>query len=306
MDNKEHFPDILSHQAGMKSNRIILENEKLRLEIARSVGPRILGLGFEGGPNLLAELPDYISLRPDGKKYHFYGGHRLWRSPEDDILSYDLEDDPVEILSIENGLKITKRADEVSGIEKSIQVVLPDQRSTVVIIHELKNCKAIPLVFSPWAITQFRTGGTAILPMNNLDTGLQPNQNLTLWPYTELSNSIIKLGRKFLLVNALMDSPFKIGFANPAGWIAYWLENTLFVKYAPYESKDAYPDFGCSSECYCNHQFIELETLGPLQEVKPGDSIKHIEKWELYRAPSRPTTEADVHRFVEQLGLKKL
>ena len=283
---------------------IPLENGKLRLEIAQSIGPRILSLNLDGGPNLLAELPDFVTLRPDGKAYAFYGGHRLWLSPEDAILSYGLEDEPVEIIPIENGLKITKPTEVDTGIEKAIQVVLPEQSPKVIITHQLKNCGATPVECAPWAITQFRTGGIAILPMNDADTGFLPNRNLVLWPYTDLGNRNIQLGRQYLMVNAAMESPFKIGFANPLGWLAYWLEGTLFVKSAGYEPKATYPDYGSSSECYCNAQFLELETLGPLQEIQPGASIQHIEIWQLFHVPARPENESAVQQLVEKLGLR--
>lgn len=285
---------------------IPLQNESLQLKIARSIGPRILWLSLKNEPNLLAELPGVKTLRPDGKAYNFYGGHRLWRSPEDAMLSYGLDDSPVEIIPIENGLRITKANEMDTGIEKTILVVLPDQSPKVIITHQLKNCGSIPVYCSPWAITQFRTGGTAILPMNNVDTGFLPNRNLVLWPYTDLGNRNIQLGPQFLLLNAAMEAPFKIGFANPVGWLAYWLEEILFVKYAGYEPHATYPDFGSSSECYCNNQFLELETLGPLQEIQPGDSIQHIETWELHRAPTRPYTEDDVQQFIEKVRLSRL
>jgi hypothetical protein len=288
----------------MDPDCIPLENKSLRLEIARSIGPRILGLSFKKGPNLLAELPGFTTLRPDGKAYVFYGGHRLWLSPEDPILSYGLDDRPVEIIPSENGLKITKPTEVDSGIEKTIQVALPDQSPKVIITHQLKNCSSILVKCAPWAITQFRTGGTAILPMNKADTGFLPNRNLVLWPYTDLGNRNIQFGRQYLIVNAAMESPFKVGFANPVGWLAYWLENTLFVKSAGYNPKTVYPDFGCSSECYCNDQFVELETLGPLQEIQPGDSIQHVETWRLFHGVARPENESDVQQLAEQLGLR--
>ena len=288
----------------MDQNCIPLENESLRLEIAPSIGPRILGLSFRNGTNLLAELPDFVTDRPDGKEYHLYGGHRLWLSPEDSILSYSLDDGPVEIESIENGLKITKPTEVESGIEKSIQVVLTDQTPKVIITHLLKNCGSLPITCAPWAITQFRTGGTAILPMNDMDTGFLPNRNLVLWPYTDMADPNVQWGPRYIRVNAEMGSPFKVGFANSVGWLAYWLEGTLFVKYAGYEPQACYPDFGSSSECYCNNQFMELETLGPLQEIQPGDSIQHVETWELHRTPAQPENEADVQRLVEHLGLR--
>jgi hypothetical protein len=284
---------------------IPLENDSLRLEIARFVGPRILGLSLQDGPNLLAELSDFVTDRPDGKAYHFYGGHRLWRSPEDLVLSYCLDDRPVEITPIQNGLKITKPTEVDSGIEKSIQVILPDHQARAIISHQLKNCNINPITCAPWAITQFRPGGTAILPLNEADTGFLPRGNLALWPYTNLGDRNLWLGRGYILVKAEMVSAFKVGFANPVGWLAYWLEGILFVKYADYDPQGCYPDYGSSSECYVNSQFLELETLGPLQEIQPGDSIQHIETWQLFHAPERPGNEADAKRLVEQLALSQ-
>jgi hypothetical protein len=281
-----------------------LENESLRLLIARSIGPRILGLSLQDGPNLLAELPDFVTDRPDGKAYHFHGGHRLWRAPEDPILSYGIDDGPVEIAPIENGIKITKPAEVESGLEKSIRVVLPDNSSRVIITHQLKNSGSVPVKCTPWAITQFRTGGTAILPMNNAKMGFLPNRNLVLWPYTDLADRNFQFSRRYLLVTAAMESPFKVGFPNPVGWLAYWLEGVLFVKYAEYDPQATYPDYGSSSECYCNVIFLELETLGPLKEIQPGDSIEHVETWQLFHAPTRPENESDVQRLVEKMGVK--
>jgi hypothetical protein len=283
---------------------IPLENGKLHLEIARSIGPRILSFNLDGGPNLLVELPDFVTIRPDGKVYAFYGRHRLWLSPEDPILSYSLDDCPVEISPIENGLRITKPTEEDTGIEKSIQVVLPDQSPRVIITHQLKNCGSTTVKFAPWAITQFRPGGIAILPMNVADAGFLPNQNLVLWPYTDFGNRNMRLGRQYLMVNAAMESPFKIGFANSRGWLAYWSEGILFVKAAWYEHQATYPDYGSSSECYCNAQFLELETLGPLQEIQPGASLQHLETWQHFHVLARPENESAERQLVEKLGLR--
>jgi hypothetical protein len=100
-----------------------------------------------------------------------------------------------------------------------------------------------------------------------------------------------------------MTSPFKIGFPNLRGWLAYWLEGMLFVKRAKYEARSAYFDFGSSSECYCNGRFIELETLVPIIMLAPGDSVTHVETWELHASVDRPHNEGDVQALVEKLGL---
>ena len=45
----------------------------------------------------------------------------------------------------------------------------------------------------------------------------------------------------------------------------------------------AYPDFGCSFETLTNYDFLEIETLGPLTKVVPGQTIRQVEHWALHR-----------------------
>ncbi|MRR32203.1 hypothetical protein EG834_18175 [bacterium] len=143
---------------------IVLENDLLQILVPKALGPRVLSLRFRGGENLLAELPDVTTERPDGKQYHFFGGHRLWLAPEDPLLSYALDDQAVEITSSEAGLLIRKRVESETGIEKSILLHLDPQQAKLTLTHRLTNRKRVPVEYAPWSITQFRTGGLAILP----------------------------------------------------------------------------------------------------------------------------------------------
>ena len=56
-------------------------NDSLNLLVTQSVGPRIISLSLNGEENILASLPDFNVDRPDGRTFHFYGGHRLWHAP---------------------------------------------------------------------------------------------------------------------------------------------------------------------------------------------------------------------------------
>jgi hypothetical protein len=161
-----------------------------------------------------------------------------------------------------------------------------------------------PVTTAPWAITQFRTGGVAILPQSCKETGVLPNRSLALWPYTNMSEPNVIWGRHYILVRANMGAPFKVGFPNPRGWLAYWFNRTLFVKSARFDVQSAYYDFGSSSECYCNDQFLELETLSPIITIDPGSTAAHVETWELYGGIDLPHDEKDVQSLVEKLGLE--
>jgi hypothetical protein len=75
--------------------------------------------------------------------------------------------------------------------------------------------------------------------------------------------------------------PFKIGVFNPDGWTVYCAGNVLFRKAFTVQTGRRFPDLNCNAEVYCDENFIELETLGPLQRLAPGDSATLNETWEI-------------------------
>jgi len=281
-----------------------LESKTLCLLVTQSVGPRIISLSFNGGENLFAELPDAVTERPDGRVFHFYGGHRLWHAPENLPRTYVLDNKPVEIIPDQAGLSVIQPVEDETGIEKSIQISLVEDKPQVIVRHTLTNRGLWPVECAPWAITQLKVGGVAILPQSREQTDFLPNRSLALWPYTDLASSQATWGNHYILVRTEMQDPFKIGFPNPRGWLAYWLGGMLFVKRAAFDAQAEYYDFGSSSECYCNGKFLELETLAPIRKLGPGESSTHTETWELYADVDFPKNEGAAQEIVQKLGLE--
>jgi hypothetical protein len=284
-----------------------LENDGLTLWVTESIGPRIIGLALQGGDNLFAELPDETLDCPAGGTFFFRGGHRLWYAPEDPQRTYIPDDAPVTITEVESGILVTQPIEAQTGIQKSLTITLPGHDAHVIIDHTLHNRGAASVELAPWAITQLRPGGVAILPQPSEpadEHGLLPNRHITLWPYTSINSPHITWGDRFVFVRAVMrEGALKIGFPNPAGWLAYAVDDTLFVKRAAYQPDADYFDRGSSSECYCNPRFLELETLGPRTVLAPGQSITHCEAWALYAVASFHPTETAAQDLVDQLGL---
>jgi hypothetical protein len=52
-----------------------------------------------------------------------------------------------------------------------------------------------------------------------------------------------------------------------------------------------YPDRGSSIECYRDHRFLELETLGPIVTLEPGDGVNHREVWQMIDVGGRSVDE---------------
>ncbi len=283
---------------------ILLENKVIKLLVTQSMGPRILSLRFLGSENIMAELPDALLDCPGTGQFHVHGGHRLWHSPEEPARTYLPDDAPVQVTSAENGYLFTQDVESKTGLQKSLEIHLVGNAPQVVITHSLSNKGLWPVTCAPWAITQLKPGGMAILPQGCEDTGVLPNRSLALWPYTNMADPNVQWGRNYIILKAGMATPFKVGFPNPRGWLAYWLNGILFVKRANYEPQSAYFDFGSSSECYCNGHFIELETLAPIASIDPGMSVTHSEIWELHSDIECPYDEKDVRALVEKLDLE--
>jgi hypothetical protein len=283
---------------------VILENDQLGLLVTQSIGPRISALRLPGGNNLLAELPDFTVTRPDGNVYRFLGGHRLWHAPEAMPRTYALDDQPVEIRPIPHGLAVTQPTEAETGIQKSMLITLTPGKPQVILSHTLTNAGPWPVTCAVWAITQLKLGGLAILPQAQEPTGLLPNRSLVIWPYTDLQSPHLLWGNRYLRLKAEVPGPFKVGYPNPRGWLAYWLEGSLFVKQAAYDPQAEYYDYNSSSQVYCNQHFIELETLGPVSTLLPGASITHTETWDVHANIPYPDSEDAVQTIADQLGLK--
>lgn len=261
-------------------------NECLSLLASVSVGPRVLSLKTKSSDNFFAELPDLILDCPSVGPYHLYGGHRLSFAPEDPIITYLPDDDPVNAEAFENGVRITQGVEPKTSIQKELEIRLIDDKNEVEVRHRITNHGDKELTLAPWAITQLRPGGIGILPLyggGTPDNPTLPDRSIVLWPYTDIGSKHITWGNQQILVHANMeDGSLKFGFTNSVGWLAYWFDGTLFVKRAEFDPQAAYFDFGSSSECYCNPSFIELETLAPITKLASGESVEHVELWQVY------------------------
>lgn len=264
-----------------------LENEHVSLWITKSLGPRIIGLSAFGGKNMLAVLPNAKYEFPGQEDYYFRGGHRLWYSPEQPETTYIQDNSPVRVEEIDDGIKLIQPVDPPSYVQKSFRIRLSDTRAEVEIEHSLTNLGDNSINLAPWAVTQLRPGGVGIFPQQTSvddEYGFWPNRQIILWPYTNINSPYIHWGNEAVTIDANMnDGALKIGFPNPDGWLAYALQDRLFVKRAQYDPDAKYLDRGASSQIYCCETFIELETLGPHTTLESGDSVVHEETWEIYQ-----------------------
>ncbi|MBN1668814.1 MAG: hypothetical protein JW862_17090 [Anaerolineales bacterium] len=262
-----------------------LDNGLLRLDYLTQAGLRLVRLQLAGqAENLLAETPDISWPTPYGPDYHLIGGHRLWLAPETEYSSYP---EPAD-LQIEAGklqVHLTQAPEPLHALEKTITVKLHPQIAHLTLDHQITNHGRAPLELACWAITQLPLGGQAILPQPDgpLDQhGWQPNRTLVLWPYASWQDPRLELQDHEIRIAAQAQSrAFKLGYFNRHGWIEYQRAGVRLRKRFTPQPQAPHPDFGCNVEVYVHDRFIELETLGPLHTLQPGESSQLQETWEI-------------------------
>lgn len=287
-----------------------LSNAAIELLVTESVGPRIIRLSLQGEKNLLAELP-HVKLDCPGtdEKFIAYGGHRFWHAPQSPPRTHIPDNQPVIIKPIANGITVIQATEAQTGIQKSLIITLPDDSPTVLVDHILTNHGLWPVETAPWGITELREGGVAICPQTNAfadPDGVWPNRSLALWPFTSINSPHIEWGDNFIFVKANMTTDMlKFGFPNPVGWLAYHIDNTLFVKHADFDPRAAYFDRGSSSQVFCMPEFIELETVGQRTTLQPGESVSHREVWTIYPHIDFSPSAADALALTQKLNLNR-
>ncbi len=270
---------------GQPTGRI--ENDALILDYLLEAGPRIVRLIPKiGGENLLAETPDFTLDSPHGT-FRLWGGHRLWHAPESAARTYIPDSNGARATTRYHG--VTLSYDEPhTRIGKELEVTLHPTDGHVRLIHRLTNQGLWPVELAPWAITQLRPGGTAILPVSDLkedDEGLLPNRLIALWPYSRWDDSRFRPNEDTIEIDALpVGRPFKLGTMNRAGWMAYRYNGLIFTKRWQPQPEQPHVDFGCNAEIYVNDSHLELETLCPLTRLEPGTAVEHVEEWEIHVA----------------------
>lgn len=274
----------ITHQG--RPGHLLLENPAMELLLSTSYGPRVVRCAPRGGPNLFAELPPTAETgrpTPFGEPWNAYGGHRLWHAPEDPVRTYVPDNAPLTVHERGSSVLLVQEIEPFTQLRKSIEVTLDPARPVATLVHRIENCGAFAVQLAPWALTMMAPGGVALFPLppfRPFPEALLPATPLVLWPYTRLSDPRFTFGERLIQLRQDPDreEPQKLGYHDAAGWMAYRLGDALFVKrFDPRPGLHA--DLGCNAEGFTDGSMLELETLGPLASIAPGEAVLHEERW---------------------------
>jgi len=280
-----------------------VSNGEAELTVTGDVGPRVIRFGFVGGQNVFKEYPEQMG-RSGEDKFQLRGGDRVWKAPEDPVATWAPDNVPVEVIPTPTGLVARAPVEPLTMLRKEIEVSMAPSGTEVTVSHRITNHSLFSVEFAPWVLTMMAPGGTAITgfpPRGRHPINLEATNPLVMWAYTNLADKRWTFTKKYL---ALHQDPNnseaqKLGTFNRDTWAVYLLNGEAFVKRATADPAKTYTDFGCSFETFTNNEFLEIETLGPLTKVSPGQTVTQVEHWSLHRNVRVPALiDDDIDRVV--------
>lgn len=259
-----------------------LTDGRTELGVALDFGLRIVHLSVAGMENLLYRQPADCS---DGfcteEGWKLYGGHRLWLAPECKD-SYCPDNQPVNWESRPDGVLVVQQPDGWQQTEKSLLLTFQEDGG-IRLNHGVRNIGKEPLEAALWSITTFEKGGTAYAPL--LPAQMPKSlcrRSMVFWNTTDPGDPRISFAGN-RIIGRYMDIPdyFKMGAYIAQGIATFENKGQRFTVHFGAQEGAQYPDKGCNFELYMNRYFTELESLGPVRRLQPGEYVTHEEMWHL-------------------------
>jgi hypothetical protein len=288
-------------------NCLKIANAEAEIVVTTDVGPRIVRYALAGGDNILGGSPGRLD-QPD--VWQLWAGHRIWIGPEDRVRSYGPDNGPISHLPVgPRGVRLTQPVEKATSVQKELVVTLDERGPGVTIEHRLTNRGTAPTELATWGLTIMNGNGTAILPQEPFkrhEDEFLPARPLVLWHYTDLSDPRWQHGPRFLRLtgDASKSTPQKVGIMNKVGWVAYARQGLLFVKRVPFDPKATYTDHGSNTEVYTEASFFEVESLGPLVKLAPGQAASHTERWFLFSGVTIPKDDPGLEKTLAPIIAK--
>ncbi|MBQ2696648.1 MAG: hypothetical protein IJF61_05040 [Clostridia bacterium] len=288
-----------------------IANDLVRLVVTLDFGPRIIRYSFLDGENILFEDKDRVfseanpnmdNVFGEGSVWYIYGGHRLWTSPEDNPRTYYPDNDPVSYELTDNGAVFMPPVQKYTQYGYTIRVSLHENTTEVTVDHGVTNHGPWDITLSPWPITVLSPGGTEIVPQPVWQTGCAPKLKMAFWDYVKMTDKRLVWLNEYITLkqDPQGDDRMKFGINSQHGYAMYFNHGDMFLKQFSPKQDGNYPDGGMSFETFTNPLFLEMETLGELTTITPGNTTWHTETWSLHKADLPELTDEAIGAFKKQ------
>jgi hypothetical protein len=280
-----------------------VSNPSCQLVVVPDVG-RVMCFARTGGKNILynnEELAGQTVLHDD-HEWHNFGGDKVWPTEQDWWIRYtDRKGWPPPYFSdaapqtaeaITDGVRMISPPSPEFGTRTIREFVMDPDKPLVHVRQHFVKDEGKPVVMSLWTVTQVRTPDYAMIPLGKPFDG-KPFRMLS----PDAPNAQALQDVAVIRVNP--KAPQKIGSepSEPNGdrWVAAVIGEDLFVESRSRSKDKDYPDRNCAQEIFTADaplkEYVELELLSRLTELKTGETLADDATWQLTQLD--PTQAAD-------------
>ena len=304
------------------ANAVRLSNGVVEVVIVPRIG-RIMAVAWAGQPQT---SPIYQNPGEQGKPappeapfpkvWANFGGDKVWPSPQSDWPQHQptgwppdpaFDTGPYVVSRVHNGVRLTGPVSPYYGIRVMRDITLRPRGAWVDIHDTFVRVRpgvgtGANLPVGIWSVCQVRGDAAVFLPLETHHAF--PGSGYTrLQSTTPLAHPLWQAAQGMLTVQWAKGVSGKVGVDDRAGWLAcLYGGNQLFAVQFQRALHGQYPDNGCDAEVYINGDpatpYLEMELLGRLAHLRPGQSLARSLTWHLLRLPRRPRNAAEARRLV--------
>jgi hypothetical protein len=270
-----------------------LTNEQVEVIVVPQIG-RVMSFKFKDGENVLWSDRTLDGKQGDatGAAWVNFGGDKTWPAPEAEWGQYTKRSrwmpppafDALPVTARLDGTHVilTSPIDPFYGVRTIRRVALQPGAAVMEIETTYERVSGEPSRIAIWVITQFNEPLAVYVPIPRASQfenghfvfGEKP------WPQLTIVDQMLRIPRDPATAHKLGSDADRM----------LWVDGTtMCLVSAPRVPGADYPDRGASVEVYTNPDpktYVELETLGPLVRMSPGDRIQHTTTYTLLRRTS--------------------
>jgi hypothetical protein len=267
-------------------NCIELKNKYVTVIIDPNVGGRILAYTLKG-KNILFENTSLNGRTwKKGEKTFEVSGGRFDIGPEQTTPFREsfFNTWQGEITS-KKSVKLISQKDTVLGVQLIREFFLDENSSHLKCVQHIKNISKQVQHYAYWSRTFAKGGGICLVPLNpnsRLPKGFANyHYKTTLIDFNPKNEDVLRVREGIL---EILDTPKypKFVIDSNQGWIAYnSKDNLLFIKKFEANKNVIYGDLMNNqvSIWYYKDEKCEIEPIGPLEKILPGEIVSYTEDW---------------------------
>ena len=293
------------------SNCIKLENKNTRVILGPHCGGRILEYSWKNKNAI------YLDPAHDGWMYHADkpeidpSGGRFDIGPENIIPKHSklwLGKWKAEIID-SHSARLISLEDDVTGTQLTREFQLDKLSSRLTCKQIIKNVSNETKTFCHWGRTFAVGGGICVIPLTQ--NSRFPKKYIMYGPGPVMNyqpnDPNVRVRDGMLEIIGTPKRP-KLGMDTYTNWFCYLMKNDLmFIKCYPTYPNRVYNEMAALtiSIWYYKDKVCELEPIGPMENISPGQSVSFTEEWRIipYKFPDQ-RTKVNLEKVKQRVNLE--